>query len=74
MIYDKADKVNEEFFESLLTRYQIGLETSMTYSDFVFDCVHLFYNKCCAINPKCGGSYIVFPESINPKRKNKSNQ
>ena len=26
--------------------YQIGLETSMRVSDFIFDCVHLLYYKC----------------------------
>ena len=29
MINEKADEVIKEFFESLLNRYQIGLETSM---------------------------------------------
>ena len=37
MTYDKADGV-EEFIESLLSRYQIALETSMKVSDFIFDC------------------------------------
>ena len=43
MIYDNADEVIEELFESLLNRYQIELKTSMTSSDFTFDCVHLLY-------------------------------
>ena len=46
MINDKADEVIEELFQSLLPRYQIGLETSMKDSDFIFDCVHLLYHKC----------------------------
>ena len=37
MISDKADEVIEELFQSLLSRYQIGLETSMRVSDFIFD-------------------------------------
>ena len=37
MIYDKVG----ELFESLLNRYQIGLETSMRGSNFIFDCVNL---------------------------------
>ena len=45
-INEKADEVIEERFESLLNRYQIGLETSMRGSDFTFTCVHLLYNKC----------------------------
>ena len=43
MINDKADKVIGEPFQSLLSRYEIRLETSMKISDFVFDCVHLLY-------------------------------
>ena len=43
MINNKADEVIEELFQSILFRYQIGLETSMTFSDFIFDCVHLLY-------------------------------
>ena len=35
MIYDKADKVIEDFFQSLLSRYHIRLETSMRGSDFI---------------------------------------
>ena len=43
MINDKADGVIEELFQSILFRYQIGSETSMTFSDFIFDCVYLLY-------------------------------
>ena len=43
MINDKADKVIEEHFQSLLSRYQIDLETSMSGSHFIFDCVHLLH-------------------------------
>ena len=43
MIYDITDEVIEDIFELLLNRYQIGLETSMRGSDFIFDCVHLLY-------------------------------
>ena len=35
MIYDKADKVIGELFQSLLSRYHIRLETSMRGSDFI---------------------------------------
>ena len=33
---DKADEITEERFQSLLSRYQIVLETSMKGGDFVF--------------------------------------
>ena len=51
MIYDNADEVIQELFESLLNRYQIGVETSMKRSDFIFNCVYLLYCKCHEINP-----------------------
>ena len=41
MINDRADKVIEELFQSLLSRYQIGLETTVRGSDFIFDYVHI---------------------------------
>ena len=37
MINDKADKIMEERFQSLLPTYQIVLETSMKGSEFVFE-------------------------------------
>ena len=43
MTYDDADEVLEELFESLLSKYQIGLETQMRGRDFIFDCVNLMY-------------------------------
>ena len=52
MTYDKADKVINE---SLLKRYQIGLETSVKDSDFRFDCVHSLYYKCHKICLNRGG-------------------
>ena len=51
-INDKADEVIAEFFQSLFSQNQIGLETSMKGSDFIFDCVHLLYYKCHKINLK----------------------
>ena len=38
---DKGDEFIEKRFESLLNRYHLGLETSISGSDFIFDCVHL---------------------------------
>ena len=43
MIHDKADEVMEEILDSLLNRYQTGLETSMAGSDFISDCVNLLH-------------------------------
>ena len=39
MINNKASEFIEEFFQSLLSRCQIKLETSMKGSHFIFDCV-----------------------------------
>ena len=68
MINDKTEEVIEELFQSLLSRYQIGLETSMRVSGFVFDYVHLLYYKCHKININRGGSYIDSPDWIRNKK------
>ena len=46
MTYDNPDEIIEELLNSLLSRYQIGLETRMRESDFIFDYVNLLYYKC----------------------------
>ena len=46
MISDKVDEIIQELFQVLLSSYQIGLETSIKGSDFIFDCVYLLYYKC----------------------------
>ena len=47
---NKEDEVIEKLFKSLLNRYQIASETSMRGSDFIFDCVHLWYYKFCSFS------------------------
>ena len=44
MINDKTDEVIEKLFQSILSRYQIWLETSVKCS--VFDYVYLSYYIC----------------------------
>ena len=46
MTYDNAIEVIEEIFESLLSKYQMDLETSIKGSDFIFDDVNVLYYKC----------------------------
>ena len=46
MIYDNADEVIEGLFQLMLYRYQLGLETSMRGSEFIFGCVSLLYYNC----------------------------
>ena len=68
MINDKPDEVKEKLFQSLLPRYQTGLETSLKVSDFIFDCVNLLYYKCHKISFKRGGSSIDSPDWIKNKK------
>ena len=70
---DKADKVIQKLFKTLLNRYQNNLETSTRGSDFIFDCIHLYLYKCHKIYPNRGEPYINFPNWIkNKKNKYKS--
>ena len=66
MSYDNANKLVNELFKSLPSRYQIGSETSMRGSDFIFDSVQLLYYKCHKINFK--RSYIDSPDWIKKKK------
>ena len=59
---NKKNEVIEERFQSLPSRYQIGQETSMKCSDFIFDYINLLQYKCLRINFKRGGS---FPDSTD---------
>ena len=43
MTCDNPDEIIEEHFVSLLSRYQISLETEMRGTDFIFDCVNSLY-------------------------------
>ena len=56
--YNNANEVVNELFESLHSRYQIVLKTSVRGNDFILDSVQLLYYKCQNINSKRGGSYI----------------
>ena len=63
MAFDGVNEVIGEFL-SLLSKYQISLETTMRCSDFIFDCVNLMYYKCHKINFNRGGSYIDSPDCL----------
>ena len=58
--YDNANKVVNELFDSLFSRYQIGLERSMRGSDFTFDSVQMLFYKCHKINFILGGHISIF--------------
>ena len=70
MWYDIANMVVNELFESLLSRYQISLETSMRAILFSIQ------SNCCLINVRRGifergGSYIDSPNWIKKKKTTK---
>ena len=72
MIGSKTNEVIEDFFKSLLQRYQEGLEESIRGREFIFDSVDALYYDLNKISR--GVSYIDFPKwlknkkaTINPK-------
>ena len=46
MLYDNANEVANELFESFLSRYQFGLEILTRGSEFISDSAQLLYYKC----------------------------
>ena len=68
MIKDKTNEVIKKLFDLLLNKYQIGLETLMRGSDFIYDCVHLLHSRCHKVNFKRGRSYIDSSEWIKEKK------
>ena len=66
--YNDANEVVDEIFESLRSRYQENLETSMRGCNFIFDSAQLMYYKCHKVNFKLGGSYIDSPDWIKIKK------
>ena len=54
MTYDNTSDVVDESFQSDLLRYQIGLETLMRGSHFIFDSAQLFNYKYRKISFKRG--------------------
>ena len=65
----ETDNFIKELFESLLQKYQEGLEESMRGSNFYFDSVDLLYYHLqkTSLNRK-GGSYIDSPERLKKKK------
>ena len=55
MMDDEIDEIIKQSFESLLQRYQVGLEESMKGSEFVFDSVDLLEHKLNKIVLNRGG-------------------
>ena len=68
MIGNETDEIIEELFESLLQKYQDGLEKSVKGSEFVFDSIDLLYYNLHKISLNRGGSYIDSPEWLKNKK------
>ena len=68
LIGNETDEIIEELFDSLLQRYQKGLEESMKGDKFVFDSVDLLYYKCHKISLVRVGSYTDFPKWLKNKK------
>ena len=68
MSYDNVNDIVDELLESLPSRCQGNLETSMEGSDFAFNSVKLLYYKCHRINVRCSDSYIDSPDWIKKKQ------
>ena len=68
----ETDEIIEEIFNSLLQRYQEGLEESMKASEFVFDSVNSYYYKLHKISLNKGGSYIDSPKWLQNKKATKN--
>ena len=64
--YHDANEIGNELFESLCSRYQENLETSMRGSDFIFDSVQLMYYICYKVNFK-RGVHILISQSLYKK-------
>ena len=62
MTCDNPDKVVEELFDLLFSRYQVALERQMWGWHFIYDYINLLYYKCYKINFKRSGSYIYTPD------------
>ena len=68
MMGRETDEIIKELSESLLQRYQEGLEESMRGSDFIFDGADILYYNLNIIILVRDESYIDTPECIKNKK------
>ena len=68
MIGNETDEIIEELFQSLLQRYQEGLEESMRGSNLFYNGVNLLYYKLHKIIQNRGRSYIDSPKWVKIKK------
>ena len=67
MIGNKTDEITEGFFETLLSKYQKGLEESMGHRQLSFDGVDLVQCKCLIIRLNRSRSNINSPKWLKNK-------
>ena len=67
-IVNETDEIVKNLFESLLQKYQEGLEKSIKGSEPVFDSVDLLYYKLHKISLNGSGSYIDSPKWLKYKK------
>ena len=65
-----ANEVVDQLFDSLRSRYQENLETSIGGSDFIFDSVQLVYCNCHKVSFRHSSSYIDSADCIKKKKSN----
>ena len=64
----ETDENIEKCFDSLLQRYQKGLEEKLRGTEFIFDSVDLLYYKLHKISLNRGESYIDSPIWLKSKK------
>ena len=66
--YNYASQTVDDLFESLRSRYQGNLETSMEESEFVLDSAQLMHYQCRKVNFRRVGWYVDSPDWIKTKK------
>ena len=70
----ETDEIINEFFNSLLTKYQVGLEESIKDSEFVFDNVDLLHYKYHKTSLIRGGLYTGSLKWLKNKKTTKNSK
>ena len=74
MVYNDANEVVDELFESFNSGYQGNLKISMERSEFIFDSVQLMYYIYLIVNFRRGGSYIDSRDWIKKEKSNNKSE
>ena len=68
MMDSETDEIIEGLFESLLERYQEGLEESIKGSELIFGSADVLYYDFNKVSLSSGGSYIDSPEWLKKRQ------